>query len=77
MHKSKLSQTYLTVTLHVTKLNCISFQGDISTLLMLTVFGVVSLVAGFLVILLPETKDKHLPETTSEGEEFGKNFTVK
>ncbi|CAH1774737.1 unnamed protein product [Owenia fusiformis] len=35
------------------------------------IFGVFSLAAGFLAFLLPETKDKKLPETLEEGERFG------
>ena len=33
----------------------------------LIVFGVVSLVAGFLVMLLPETSNRALPETLDDG----------
>ncbi|XP_022094927.1 organic cation transporter protein-like [Acanthaster planci] len=36
------------------------------------VFGSLSVIAGFLSFLLPETKDKKLPETLQEGEAFGK-----
>ncbi|XP_038058625.1 organic cation transporter protein-like [Patiria miniata] len=36
------------------------------------VFGVLSIAAGSLALLLPETKDKKLPETMEEGEAFGK-----
>ncbi|XP_038059997.1 organic cation transporter protein-like [Patiria miniata] len=35
-------------------------------------FGVLSIVAGLLALLLPETNNKKLPETLEEGEEFGK-----
>ncbi|XP_038045314.1 organic cation transporter protein-like [Patiria miniata] len=36
------------------------------------VFGSLSVAAGLLSFLLPETKDKKLPETLEEGEAFGK-----
>lgn len=35
-------------------------------------FGGLSIAAGLLALLLPETKDKILPETLEEGEAFGK-----
>ena len=35
-------------------------------------FGVLSIAGGLLVIILPETKGKNLPETIQEGEQFGK-----
>lgn len=35
-------------------------------------FGGFSIAAGLLALLLPETKDKILPETLEEGEAFGK-----
>ncbi|XP_076336274.1 organic cation transporter protein-like isoform X2 [Tachypleus tridentatus] len=42
----------------------------------LGIFGGLSIAAGLLVLLLPETKNKPLPDTLEEGEEFGKkNYT--
>ncbi|XP_022110865.1 solute carrier family 22 member 13-like [Acanthaster planci] len=38
----------------------------------LIVFGTVALIAGLLLIPLPETKGEKLPETMRDGEEFGK-----
>ena len=35
-------------------------------------FGSCALLAGVLTLLLPETRNTHLPETLEEGEEFGK-----
>ena len=35
-------------------------------------FGALSIAAGLLALLLPETRDKILPETMEEGEAFGK-----
>lgn len=37
----------------------------------LIVFGILSVVAGALLLTLPETKDKELPDTIAEGEQFG------
>ena len=34
-------------------------------------FGVISIVAGLLALFLPETRNKALPETIEEGENFG------
>ncbi|TRY62217.1 hypothetical protein TCAL_03184 [Tigriopus californicus] len=38
----------------------------------LVVFGVLSLIGSVLVLFLPETKNKKLPDSLEEGEEFGK-----
>ncbi|KAG1693180.1 Organic cation transporter 1 [Nymphon striatum] len=37
-----------------------------------TLYGVSALIAGLLVLLLPETQNMDLPETLEEGEEFGR-----
>ena len=42
----------------------------------LVVFGIVALVAGFLVSFLPETTHHKLPDTIEEGEELGKGDTL-
>ena len=42
----------------------------------LLVFGCVSIFAGFLALLLPETLGKKLPETMEEGEELGSKFCM-
>jgi len=38
------------------------------------IFGVTSVLAGVLVLLLPETRNTKLPDTMQEGEEFNKNY---
>ena len=38
----------------------------------LVVFGVLSIIAGILLFLLPETLNEKLPDTIKEGESFGK-----
>ena len=47
--------------------------GDLfSPVLPLAIFGGLALIAGLMVLLLPETLNKKLPETIEEGEAFGK-----
>ncbi len=46
--------------------------GDYWQPLPLLIFGTSSISAGLLVLILPETKGKALPETLEEGELFGK-----
>lgn len=38
----------------------------------LVVFGCLSILAGLLLLLLPETLDQKLPDTIKEGEQFGR-----
>ena len=45
--------------------------GDFGKALPLIIFGSLSIVAGLLALLLPETLNKHLPETIEDGEKFG------
>ena len=40
----------------------------------LIIFGILSLAAGFLALALPETKDRNLPATLEDGENFGRYF---
>lgn len=47
-------------------------QANIYTPLPLLVFGVLSMISGCLIILLPETVGCELPQTLQESEEFGK-----
>ncbi|XP_033127195.1 organic cation transporter protein-like [Anneissia japonica] len=41
-----------------------------------TIFSIMSISAGFLALLLPETLNKNLPETIEDGENFGKKKTI-
>ena len=46
--------------------------GDMfSPVVPLAIFGGLAFIAGLLVLLLPETLNKKLPETMEEGEAFG------
>ena len=47
------------------------FQGDFSRFIPFVTFGVLSLLAGLLGLLLPETTNRKLPETLLDAEEFG------
>lgn len=38
----------------------------------LVVFGALSIIAGLLLFLLPETLQQKLPDTIKEGEQFGR-----
>ena len=46
-------------------------EGDFGTALPLIIFGGLSVVAGLLSLILPETKGKVLPETIADAEQFG------
>ena len=46
---------------------CVYFQAQIHASIPLLVFGVASLVGGFVVIPLPETNYRSLPETLDDG----------
>lgn len=50
------------------------FIAVLSTQIALIVFGVCGMLAGSVVLLLPETLGTKLPETLEEGEEFGKKY---
>lgn len=39
------------------------------------IFGIISLVSGFLTLFLPETMGKPMPQSIADGEEFGKGDT--
>lgn len=47
--------------------------GNVSKEAPIIIFGLTSLLAGLLTLLLPETKDKVLPDTIEEGERFGED----
>lgn len=46
--------------------------GKYEVILPLVIFGALSIVAGLLLFLIPETFNKKLPDTLKEGEEFGR-----
>lgn len=48
------------------------FQGDVHYAFPSTLFGILSVMAGLLTLLLPETNKKPLPETVDEVEAMGK-----
>ena len=48
-------------------------QADVSSYIPLNVFGVVSLIAAGLVLVLPETHKGALPETMADGEELARS----
>jgi OCT family organic cation transporter-like MFS transporter 4/5 len=53
----------------------VSFQNqllnsDLGEALPMVIFGCASLVAGLLTLLLPETVNRHLPETIEDAERF-------
>ncbi|XP_014677145.1 PREDICTED: organic cation transporter protein-like [Priapulus caudatus] len=51
----------------------ISMLGTYSPTLPLVIFGIPAVIAGVLALLLPETSDKVLPETLTDGEKFGRD----
>ncbi|GIX96736.1 solute carrier family 22 member 13 [Caerostris darwini] len=52
------------------------FLAEIDRLLPMMVLGCLSLVAGSLIIILPETTGHQLPHTLEEGEKFGAHETI-
>ena len=75
--KSRLNCNYYLLNNHIifftfeTFAACMYLQRDVSKFAPLIVFGVSSLLAGALALLLPETMGKNLPETLEDGESFG------
>ena len=58
-------------------IQCIYLQdrlvgGSIGKALPLLVFGVICVIAGLLIFLLPETAGKELPGTIQDGIQFGR-----
>ena len=51
-------------------------DGSFGTALPLIIFGGLSVLAGLLSLLLPETKGKVLPETVHDAEQFGRYNNV-
>ncbi|ESO84000.1 hypothetical protein LOTGIDRAFT_155311 [Lottia gigantea] len=48
------------------------FKGELELALPLIVFGICSVVAGLLALLLPETMNRNLPDTIEEAKAFGR-----
>ena len=48
--------------------------GNLWAPLPLLVFGINSIIAGLLVLCLPETLNSDLPQSLAEGEEFGSKY---
>ncbi|XP_033637857.1 organic cation transporter protein-like [Asterias rubens] len=55
----------------------IIYLEEYSSYLPLNIFGGLSLIAGILVVLLPETRNKPLPETMEDAEMLGKTRPIK
>ncbi|XP_071798000.1 organic cation transporter protein-like [Asterias amurensis] len=55
----------------------IIYLEEYSSYLPLNIFGGLSLIAGVLVVLLPETRNKPLPETMEDAEMLGKTRPIK
>ena len=53
----------------------VNYLGSQWLVLPILIMGVFSLVGGLVTLKLPETLDAKLPQTLSEGEEFGKDFS--
>ncbi|XP_045592126.1 organic cation transporter protein [Procambarus clarkii] len=51
----------------------IVYLGTLNSLVPLVVLGVASLIGGFIVLLLPETLHRDLPQTLADGENFGRD----
>ena len=49
-----------------------SFQSYYGRSIPIIIYGVMSIIAGLLALLLPETKGQNLPETLEDGENFGR-----
>ncbi|XP_012937969.1 organic cation transporter protein [Aplysia californica] len=47
-------------------------EGDVSLALPAMIFGVLSLAAGLLAFILPETRNRNLPETVEDAQNFGR-----
>ncbi|EEB16195.1 organic cation transporter, putative [Pediculus humanus corporis] len=55
----------------------INYLGRENLILPLLIMGIVSVIGGLTSLRLPETLRQKLPQTILEGEEFGKNWTLK
>ncbi|KAL4233279.1 hypothetical protein ACF0H5_007963 [Mactra antiquata] len=50
-----------------------SYDGTMREALPLLIFGIVSLISGFMSLMLPETLNTHLPDTVQDGDRFGRS----
>ena len=50
-----------------------STQKDVSPFIPLNIFGALSLIAAVIVLVLPETHKRALPETLTDGEELARS----
>ncbi|EFA04375.1 Organic cation transporter protein-like Protein [Tribolium castaneum] len=55
----------------------ITFLGSEMVVLPLLIMGIISVIGGLIGLRLPETLHYRLPQTLEEGEEFGKDFTIR
>ncbi|CAH1105213.1 unnamed protein product [Psylliodes chrysocephalus] len=55
----------------------ITYLGSEMLILPLIIMGIISMIGGILGLRLPETLHYRLPQTVEEGEEFGKDFSMK
>ena len=55
---------------HIYKFTFCYLQGDVNRFIPFVIFGALSITAGLLAMVLPETKGQQLPESIEDGENF-------